>query len=135
MVGLRWVWLLDRVEGFIVSEIQQPLGHSSLNTTAVCLNQISPSARSDTGELSRDSGGKGNAAFVTIWPMATYCGACLPSAEEVGKVLNAGIGPASPASARKAMTRADIAKVRDYPAHQVRSYAAGRPGKGPWGHR
>jgi site-specific recombinase XerD len=31
--------------GFTVSEIQQQLGHTSLNTTAVYLNHISPSAR------------------------------------------------------------------------------------------
>jgi len=31
--------------GFTVSEIQQQLGHASLNTTAVYLNHISPSAR------------------------------------------------------------------------------------------
>lgn len=32
-------------EGFTVSEIQQQLGHASLNTTAVYLNHVSPSAR------------------------------------------------------------------------------------------
>lgn len=32
-------------EGFTVSEIQQQLGHTSLQTTAVYLNHISPSAR------------------------------------------------------------------------------------------
>lgn len=32
-------------QGFTVSEIQQQLGHTNLNTTAVYLNHISPSAR------------------------------------------------------------------------------------------
>lgn len=32
-------------DGFTVTEIQQQLGHSSLNTTAIYLNHISPSAR------------------------------------------------------------------------------------------
>jgi integrase/recombinase XerD len=44
--GLRHTHAVElEASGFTVSEIQQQLGHSSLNTTAVYLNHISPSAR------------------------------------------------------------------------------------------
>lgn len=44
--GLRHTHAAElEAAGFTVSEIQQQLGHSSLNTTAVYLNHISPSAR------------------------------------------------------------------------------------------
>jgi site-specific recombinase XerD len=44
--GLRHTHAVElERSGFTVSEIQQQLGHSSLNTTAVYLNHISPSAR------------------------------------------------------------------------------------------
>ena len=44
--GLRHTHAAElEASGFTVSEIQQQLGHASLNTTAVYLNHISPSAR------------------------------------------------------------------------------------------
>lgn len=44
--GLRHTHAAELEQGgFTVSEIQQQLGHASLNTTAVYLNHISPSAR------------------------------------------------------------------------------------------
>lgn len=44
--GLRHTHAAElEASGFTVSEIQQQLGHTSLNTTAVYLNHISPSAR------------------------------------------------------------------------------------------
>jgi integrase/recombinase XerD len=44
--GLRHTHAAElEASGFTVTEIQQQLGHSSLNTTAVYLNHISPSAR------------------------------------------------------------------------------------------
>lgn len=42
-------------EGFTVTEIQHQLGHSNLNTTAVYLNHISPSARINKIANRRDS--------------------------------------------------------------------------------
>jgi hypothetical protein len=68
---------------------------------------------------------------------STYCctcGARLLTAEEVGKVLNPS-DPLTPASARREMSRAGISEARGYPAHQVRTYALGRPGRGRWGHK
>ena len=44
--GLRHTHAAELEQGgFTASEIQQQLGHTSLNTTAVYLNHISPSAR------------------------------------------------------------------------------------------
>jgi hypothetical protein len=63
------------------------------------------------------------------------CGARLLSAEQVGELLNTGTGPLSAASARKAVARAGITEARGYSVEQVRAYAAGRPGKGRWGHK
>jgi hypothetical protein len=63
------------------------------------------------------------------------CGNRLLTAEEVGKILDTGNGPLSPAAARKALARGSISEVRGYPADQTIAYARGRPGKGRWRHR
>jgi hypothetical protein len=61
------------------------------------------------------------------------CGNYLLSAEEVGKILNPA-DPLTPASARPEMSRAGISEARGYPADQVLTDAASRPGKGRRGH-